>query len=323
MSSVSPTVTIDDVHAAARRIEGRVRRTPLLPATLAHNPLPGNLDLNADLNLKLECLQVSGSFKARGAMSKLTTLDDAAKARGLITASGGNHGLGVAYAGHSAGVPVTIYLPGNTPPSKADNLRRWGAEVHIHGDVWDDANEEALKVAERDGKTYIHPFADAQVIAGQGTVSLEVLADAPDTDVLLVSIGGGGLIAGTAMAAKALKPGIKVIGIEPVGAPTLHNSVAAGEVVTLTSINTKANTLAPRRSEAINLGLIQDNVDEIVLVTDEQMQEAARWLWREFGLGVELSAAAAIAALQAGVYVPAPGAVCTALICGAGSDGAN
>jgi threonine dehydratase len=323
MSSVSPTVTIDDVHAAARRIEGRVRRTPLLPATLAHNPLPGNLDLNADLNLKLECLQVSGSFKARGAMSKLTTLDDAAKARGLITASGGNHGLGVAYAGHSAGVPVTIYLPGNTPPSKADNLRRWGAEVHIHGDVWDDANEEALKVAERDGKTYIHPFADAQLIAGQGTVSLEVLADAPDTDVLLVSIGGGGLIAGTAMAAKALKPGIKVIGIEPVGAPTLHNSVAAGEVVTLTSINTKANTLAPRRSEAINLGLIQDNVDEIVLVTDEQMQEAARWLWREFGLGVELSAAAAIAALQAGVYVPAPGAVCTALICGAGSDGAN
>ncbi|MDE0941345.1 MAG: threonine/serine dehydratase [Alphaproteobacteria bacterium] len=323
MSSVSPTVTIDDVHAAARRIEGRVRRTPLLPATLAHNPLPGNLDLNADLNLKLECLQVSGSFKARGAMSKLTTLDDAAKARGLITASGGNHGLGVAYAGHSAGVPVTIYLPGNTPPSKANNLRRWGAEVHIHGDVWDDANEEALKVAERDGKTYIHPFADAQVIAGQGTVSLEVLADAPDTDVLLVSIGGGGLIAGTAMAAKALKPGIKVIGIEPVGAPTLHNSVAAGEVVTLTSINTKANTLAPRRSEAINLGLIQDNVDEIVLVTDEQMQEAARWLWREFGLGVELSAAAAIAALQAGVYVPAPGAVCTALICGAGSDGAN
>ena len=241
----------------------------------------------------------------------------------MITASGGNHGLGVAYAGHSAGVPVTIYLPGNTPPSKAENLRRWGAEVHMHGDVWDDANKEALKVAERDGKTYIHPFADAEVIAGQGTVSLEVLADAPDTDVLLVSIGGGGLIAGAAMAAKALKPEITVIGIEPVGAPTLHNSVAAGELVELASVDTKANTLAPRRSEDINLGLIQDNVDQIVLVTDAQMQEAARWLWREFGLGVELSAAAAIAALQAGVYVPAPGAVCTALICGTGSDGAS
>ncbi|MDE0728858.1 MAG: pyridoxal-phosphate dependent enzyme, partial [Alphaproteobacteria bacterium] len=200
------TVTIDNVHAAAERINGLVRRTPLLAASLCHGPLPGD----PTLNLKLECLQVSGSFKARGAMSKLTTLDQAAKARGLITASGGNHGLGVAYAGYSAGVPVTIYLPGNTPPAKADQLRRWGAEVHIHGDVWDDANREALAVASRDGRTYIHPFADPSVIAGQGTVSLEVLADAPETDVLLVSIGGGGLIAGTAMAAKALKPEITV-----------------------------------------------------------------------------------------------------------------
>ncbi|MBT6428193.1 MAG: pyridoxal-phosphate dependent enzyme, partial [Rhodospirillaceae bacterium] len=183
------SVTLDHVRAAADRIEGRVRRTPLLPCSFCHTSLPDD----PALNLKLECLQVSGSFKARGAMSKLTTLDDDAKARGLITASGGNHGLGVAYAGHSAGVSTTIYLPGNTPPAKADNLRRWGAEVHIHGDVWDDANREALVVAERDGKTYIHPFADGDVIAGQGTVSLEVLEDAPDTDVLLVSIGGGGL----------------------------------------------------------------------------------------------------------------------------------
>ncbi len=311
------TVTIDNVHAAAERINGLVRRTPLLAASLCHGPLPGD----PTLNLKLECLQVSGSFKARGAMSKLTTLDQAAKARGLITASGGNHGLGVAYAGYSAGVPVTIYLPGNTPPAKADQLRRWGAEVHIHGDVWDDANREALAVASRDGRTYIHPFADPSVIAGQGTVSLEVLADAPETDVLLVSIGGGGLIAGTAMAAKALKPEITVIGVEPVGAPTLRNSVAAGEVVELESIDTLANTLAPRKSEAINLALIQDNVDDIVLVTDDQMRDAARWLWREFGLGVELSAAAAVAALQAGAYVPAKEAICTALVCGAGSDG--
>jgi len=311
------TVTIEDVQAAARRIDGLVRRTPLLAAGLCQTPLPGD----PALNLKLECLPVSGSFQARGAMSKLTTLDDAAKARGLITASGGNHGLGVAYAGHSAGVPVTIYLPGNTPPAKADQLRRWGAEVHIHGDVWDDANREAMAAAERDGKTYIHPFADPAVIAGQGTVSLEVLADAPDTDVLLVSIGGGGLISGTALAAKALKPAITVIGVEPVGAPTLANSVAAGEVVTLDRIDTKANTLAPKKTEAINLALVQENVDDIVLVTDDQMREAARWLWREFGLGVELSAAAAVAALQAGAYVPANGAVCTALVCGAGNDG--
>ena len=311
------TVTIDDVHAAAERIHGRVRRTPLMAAGLCHTPLPGD----PKLNLKLECLQVSGSFKARGAMSKLTTLDDAARSRGLITASGGNHGLGVAYAGHSAGVGVTIYLPGNTPPAKADQLRHWGAEVHIHGDVWDDANREALAVAGREGKTYIHPFADEAVIAGQGTVSLELLADAPETDVLMVAIGGGGLISGAAMAAKALKPEITVIGIEPVGAPTLKESIAAGAVVELAAIDTKANTLAPRRSEQINLDLIRANVDDIVLVSDDQMHQAAVWLWREFGLGVELSAAAAVAALQSQAYVPPPGSVTTALVCGAGRDG--
>ena len=254
-------------------------------------------------------------------MSKLTTLNAETKGRGLITASGGNHGLGVAYAGHAAGVPVIIYLPGNTPPIKADQLRRWGAEVRFHGDVWDDANREAVAVAESDGKTYIHPFADREVIAGQGTISLEVLNDAPDTDILFASIGGGGLISGTAMAAKALKPDIKVIGVEPTGAPTLRESVAAGELVELPTIHTKANTLAPRRSEEINLALIQKNVDEIVLVTDEQMRQAARWLWQEFGIGVELSAAASIAALQSEVFSPDEGAVCTVLVCGAGKDG--
>ena len=309
--------SLNDVRAAADRIAGLVRRTPQISAALCRDALPGNLPLN----LKLECLQVSGSFKARGAMSKLTTLSDETKGRGLITASGGNHGLGVAYAGHAAGVPVTIYLPGNTPLTKADQLRRWGAEVRFHGDVWDDANREAVAVAESDGKTYIHPFADREVIAGQGTISLEVLNDAPDTDILFASIGGGGLISGTAMAAKALKPDIKVIGVEPTGAPTLRESVAAGELVELPTIHTEANTLAPRRSEEINLALIQKNVDEIVLVTDEQMRHAARWLWQEFGIGVELSAAASIAALQSEVFLPNEGAVCTVLVCGAGKDG--
>ena len=139
--------SLNDVRAAADRIAGLVRRTPQISAALCRDALPGDLPLN----LKLECLQVSGSFKARGAMSKLTTLNDETKGRGLITASGGNHGLGVAYAGHAAGVPVTIYLPGNTPPTKADQLRRWGAEVQFHGDVWDDANREAVAVAESDG----------------------------------------------------------------------------------------------------------------------------------------------------------------------------
>ncbi|MDP6346187.1 MAG: threonine/serine dehydratase [Alphaproteobacteria bacterium] len=309
--------TIDDVRAAAARIQGRVRRTPMLAAAPLHAPLPSEMTLR----LKLECLQVSGSFKARGAMSTLTALDEDALGRGLITASGGNHGLGVAYAGHAAGVPTTIYLPGNTPGAKADSLRRWGAEVRFHGEVWDDANEAAVAVAARDGLTYVHPFADARVIAGQGTVALEILEQAPKTEVLLVAIGGGGLISGTALAAKALHPEITVIGVEPVGAPTLFESLKAGRLVELPTIETRANTLAPRRSEAINLELIQQNVDEIVLVTDEQMLAAAQWLWRECGLAVELSAAAAVAALLSEAYVPAAGAEVTALVCGAGTDG--
>ncbi len=309
------TLELADFEAARERIAGYVRRTPLLDAE------PTRETPCERLSLKLECLQVSGSFKARGASSKLTALDDAAVRRGLVTASGGNHGLGVAYAGWRAGVPVTVFLPESTPGPKADKLRAWGAEVIVGGAVWDDANRAALAASERSGMTYVHPFADADVIAGQGTVALEVLEEAPGIDTLLVAIGGGGLIAGTATAALALKPGIRVIGIEPVGAPTLSRSVAAGRLVTLDAIETRAGTLAPRRSEQINLDLIRAHVDDIVLVDDDALMRAARWLWFEMGLAVELSAAAGIAALLEGAYRPAAGESVCAIICGAGSDG--
>jgi len=310
-------VGLDDVRAAAGRIAGRVRRTPLLAAAPVHAPIAGA----GQLDLKLENLQVTGSFKARGAMSKLTSLTPAALERGLITASGGNHGLGVAYAGWAAQAPATIYLPRSTPPAKADKLKAWGARVEIHGAVWDDANAEALREAQAAGLTYVHPFADPAVIAGQGTTALEILEDAPDTDVLVVAIGGGGLIAGIAAAAKALKPGITVIGVEPTGAPTHYESRRAGRLVELAAIQTEAGTLAPRRSEEINLELISRHVADIVLVSDEDMRAAARWLWFEFGIAAEMSGAAAVAALQAGAYVAAPGARVCAIVCGAGTDG--
>lgn len=311
------TLTLDDIHAAQSRIAGAVRRTPVLDATAMHDPIAG-VDR---LTLKLECLQVIGSFKARGAIAKLTSLDDAARARGLITASGGNHGLGVAYAGWHAGVPTRIFLPHSTPKAKAAKLEAWGAEVIFHGAVWDEANGKALSVAEADGLTYVHPFADPAVIAGQGTAAVEFLQQAPNADVLLIAIGGGGLISGMATAAKALKPDITIIGVEATGAPTLYESVAAGELVTLDKIETEAGTLAPRRSEQINLDIIRNHVDEIVLVSDDDMRRAARWLWFEFGIAAELSGAAAVAALQNGAYRPAVGAQIGALICGAGTDG--
>lgn len=311
-------VTLEDVRAAAARIEGRVRRTPMLAPGPVREPLG---DGAFEAWLKLECLQIIGSFKARGAMSKLTSLAPAEIERGLITASGGNHGLAVAYAGWAAKVPAKIYLPKSTPAAKVAQIESWGAETVIEGAAWDDANVAALAAAEELAMTYVHPFADPQVIAGQGTLALEIIADLPDCEVLLVAIGGGGLIAGVSLALKALRPDITIVGVEPVGAPTLKESVAAGVLIELPGIHTRAGTLAPRRSEQLNLDIIRENVDDFVLVDDEEMQSAAQWLWREFGIGAELSGAATLAALQTDAYKPAAGAKVCALVCGAGSDG--
>ena len=316
MDADTAPVTLDDIEAAAERIKGRVRRTPCLRSRFNLNPLH-----DGALLLKLECLQVTGSFKARGANNAVLGLDAAALGRGIITASGGNHGIAVAYAGHASGARTVIYLSENVPAAKADRLRAWGAEVVIEGALWDDANQAAMARAERDGLRYIHPFADPAVIAGQGTVGREMLEQSPGIDVLVVAIGGGGLISGVATAAKAIVPDIRVVGVEPVGAPTLSESLARGGLVTLPGIETEAVTLAPRRSAEINLGIVRREVDEIVLVTDGEMRAAARWLWFEAGVAAELSGAAALAAVQTGRVAAEPGATVAAIVCGAGADG--
>ena len=309
-------ITLADIEAAAERIKGRVRRTPCIRSRFNLHPLhPG------ELLLKFECLQVTGSFKPRGANNAILQLDQAEVKRGVITASGGNHGLAVAYAAHASDAPAIIYLPESTPAAKADKLRAWGAEVVIEGRVWDDADQAARARAERDGLTYIHPFSNPAVIAGQGTVGREMLKQSSHIDTMLVAIGGGGLISGIATAAKAIKPDIRVIGVEPVGAPTLKQSLAQGGLVTLPTIETQAGTLAPRRSAEINLAIIRRYVDDIVLVSDDEMRETARWLWFEMGIGAELSGAASLAALQSGrITVPRDNTV-AAVICGAGADG--
>jgi len=309
-------VGLADIEAAAARIRDRVRRTPCLRARFAKDPLPA-----AEVHLKLECLQVTGSFKARGASNAILGLEDAALRRGVITASGGNHGLAVAYAGHASGASTVIYIPRSTPSAKTDKLRAWGAEVVVEGEVWDDANEAALARAARDGLTYVHPFADPAVIAGQGTVGREMLRQSSDIDTVLVAVGGGGLISGVATAVKALKPGIRVVGVEPEGAPTLRQSLARGGLVTLPALETAAVTLAARRSAQVNLDIVRRTVDEIVLVSDAEMRAAARWLWFEMGIGAELSGAAALAALREGRVAVAPDAVVAAIVCGAGTDG--
>ncbi len=308
---------VEDIQKARERIKNAVRRTPCFRARFCHSPAVED----AALSLKLECLQVSGSFKARGASNKVMTLSEQERKRGLVTASGGNHGLGVAYAGRRAGSPVRVYLPTSTPASKVEKLERWGAAIVFEGEVWDDANAAAERAAEREGMTYVHPFADPAVMAGQGTVGLEILDQSASVDTVLVSIGGGGLISGIATALKARKPDVKVVGVEPSGAPTLKRSLEAGRVVELDAITTDANTLAPRRTEQINLDVVRERVDAIVLVEDDDMRAAARWLWFEMGLGVELSAGAAVAALRTGAYRPSRDENICAVVCGSGTDG--
>lgn len=307
--------SLADIQAAAERVRGFVRRTPMLAVGPSREPLA------CQVVLKLENLQITGSFKARGASNKLLTLSPAALARGLVTASGGNHGLAVAYAGWRAGVPTTVYLPSTAPRAKGEGIATWGARVVMAGEVWDDAAQAAIAHAEREGSAFVHPFADPAVIAGQGTVGLEILAELPPVDVIVVAIGGGGLASGVALAVRALRPAVRLIGVEPAGAPTLHASLQAGRVVELEEVRTAANTLAPRRSAEINFAILRAALERIVLVSDEAMREAARWLWREAAVAAELSGAAAVAALRAGEIGLRSGETVCAIVCGAGTDG--
>ncbi len=302
-------IALADVRAAAARIADGIRRTPLVAA-------PGR----AGISLKLETMQVTGSFKARGALNAIRSLPPGRRAPGVVTASGGNHGLAVAYAAQAAGIPATIVLPQGVSPAKHAALARYGARIVIHGTVWDDSNEAALALA-ADGLAYLHPFADPLVIAGQGTIALELLEDDPALDTILVAIGGGGLISGVALAAHALKPGLRIVGIEPEGAPTLAESLRLGQPATLAHIDTMAGTLAPKSTDPLPFGIVRDHVDRIVLVSDAEMRDAAIWLWREAGIAAELSGAAAMAALLTGRYAPRPGERVAAIICGKGTDG--
>ena len=311
-------ISIGDVEAAAQRIAPYIRRTPLLRADQCASPAT-----DADLWLKLECLQPTGSFKARGATNKLMTTPRSELARGIVTASGGNHGLAVARAARLAGVPATIFAPKSVSAEKVEKIRKWGAEVRIAGALWDESNDEATAFAEQSGAVYFHPFADRAVMAGQGTLGLEILDQAPDVETVLVAIGGGELIAGLATAVKARKADVRVIGIEPEGSPTLHASLAAGRVVRLPEVTTRVATMACGRTNEANFEIIKRAVDDVVLVSDDDMLDAARWLWFEFGLAADLSGAAAVAALRAGRVRPRPGERVCGLVCGAGSEGVS
>lgn len=310
-------ITLEDVRAAAERIAPHVRRTPLMEVT---HPRQTPQPAGTTLFLKLECLQVTGSFKARGAVNQLLSLPPADVARGIVTASGGNHGLAVARAAHMAGVPATVFLPENAAAAKQEKLRAWGADLHLTGRYWDEAHAAASQYATARGLPYFHPFASPAIVAGQGTVALELLDQLPDADLYLIAIGGGGLIAGMATVLRALRPTARIIGIEPEGSPTLHASLGAGHVVKLKDVTTNVPTMACAATDPRIFDIVRETVDDIALVKDKAMFEAARWLWFEYGIAADASGAAAVAALLTGKVTVPPGARISALVCGAGLD---
>jgi threonine dehydratase len=309
-------ISLEDIREAAARLAGKVRHTPMLAASNLKSPLVAD----GTLMLKLELLQVTGSFKARGATNRLLSLTPEQLQRGIITASGGNHGLATARAGYLAGVPTTVFLPTNAAPDKIAKLKAWGAELKIVGSAWHEANAAALELVEQTGAAYFHPFADPAVVAGQGTVGLEILEQMPDVDTVLVAMGGGGLISGVATAVKTLAPHVRVIGIEAEGSPVLLRSLEAGRNIALEQVTTSVATMACARSDDRIFELVRDRVDAIVLVSDAEMLAAAKWLWFELGLAADLSGAAAIAALREGRIATVPGERVCAIVCGAGPD---
>ncbi len=304
------TLPLESIQQAHERIKPYVRHTPMAPPPSLRG------ELHPNLRLKLENLQVTGSFKPRGVFNTLLSMGETARAGGVVTASGGNHGVAIAYAAYVLGIPAVVYLPESASADRIARVERWGAEVVRHGRNWDDAHAAASIYAEAGGLPYVHPFEADRTLEGQGTLGLEILQDAPEADCVLIASGGGGLIGGAAAALKAIKPSIRVIGVEPTGAPSLLRAVEAGRVVELAEVRTIADTLAPRAVGERTLALAQQFVDEIVLVSDESMIAAMRWLWLECNQLVEPSGAAVIAALQTGAVDISRHQHPVAVICG-------
>jgi threonine dehydratase len=245
---------------------------------------------------KLELLQHGGSFKIRGALNRMLQASDSLAA-GVVTASGGNHGIGVALAAQRIGVPATVYMPVRAPTSTARRIEAAGARCLRHGEAWDDAWAAAEAHAKEAGLVAVHPFDDRDVIAGQASVGLELMQDVVDTDAVFVAIGGGGLAAGVALAVHTAAPQVALIGVEPHGAPSMHVSLEADHVVALERVSTIAGTLAPRAVGPLTRAICKEHLAEIVLVSDEELRAAARRLWDELRLVVEPAGAATLAAL--------------------------
>ncbi len=281
-------LTIDNVYRASNVLKGVVRKTDVIYAP--------KLAQGVDLYLKTENLQLTGSFKIRGAYYKMTRLSAEEKQRGVVACSAGNHSQGVALAAQKNGIKAVICLPDGAPISKVEATKSYGAEVCLVEGVYDDAYNRALQLRDEKGYTFIHPFNDEDVIAGQGTIALELIEQIADLDAVLVPIGGGGLISGIAYTLKTVNPRVKVYGVQAVGAPSMKNSVAHGEVETLENVSTIADGIAVKKPGDLTYALCSQYVDEIVTVTDDEISAAILALMEQHKLVTEGAGAVAVAA---------------------------
>lgn len=305
------TVTLDDIRAAARAIDGAVVRTPLLRSrTLSR--LTG-----ADVRVKFENLQFTAAFKERGALNKLLSLTQAQRKRGVIAMSAGNHAQGVAYHAGRLGIPATIVMPAFTPFVKVKHTRDFGARVVLQGDTLSEAAAHAHALAEQHDLVFVHPYDDAAVIAGQGTIGLEMLEDMPELDSLIVPVGGGGLISGIAVAAKTLKPGIEVVGVESSSYSALHQNLQGKPVAV--GGDTIAEGIAVRDIGRLPLALCRSLVDEVLLV-DESAIERAIALFLEIEKTVAEGAGAAGLAALVGYPERFKGRIVGLVLCGGNID---
>ncbi len=296
MSSVATSniaVTLDDVRAAQNRIAGEIIRTPLVLSEAASD------QAGVPVHLKLENLQRTGSFKVRGALSKVTSLTPEERERGLICPSSGNHGLGMAYASTRFGARCIVVLPENPNPLKASLMQKLGAEIICHGTNSDVRQQKVDQLSQEHGYTAVHSFADPVLIAGQGTVGLEILEDLPEVDEVYVPIGGGGLISGIAVAIKEQRPQTRIYGVEPEHSNSMKEALLHEGPVTLPRVQTIADGLACSITEQANYSIVRQYVEDVILVSDRAILEAALFLLERARILVEPSGATGFAGLLA------------------------
>lgn len=296
-------LTLDNVYRAGYALKNVIRKTDVIYAP--------KLRTDAEIYLKTENLQITGSFKVRGSYYKMSRLSAEEKARGVIACSAGNHAQGVALSARKNGIKSVICLPDGAPISKVEATRSYGAEVCLVEGVYDDAYRRALELRDEKGYTFIHPFDDEDVIAGQGTIALEIVEQLPDVDVVIVPVGGGGLISGIAYTIKTLNPNVKVYGVQAGGAPSMANSVHHGKIEELASVSTIADGIAVKKPGTLTYEICSKYVDDIVTVTDDEISAAILALMEQQKLVTEGAGAASVAAVMFGkVDVVGKKAVC-------------